>query len=177
MRFLPAVLLVACSSTALPSPSVLRVNDGQGSAVALTSTWALTAKHVAPIYSIDGWPALEVIEHPDLDLALVRVEPQPWATARLADEPSAMGERLQARGYAVGQLWLTITDGRQSDEPDAMSAGVAWGMSGGAVLNEAGELVGIVHGVVGRHGIPIMPLAKYVPVVGLRSWIFANILP
>lgn len=170
--------LAGCTTAGLPFPDVLRA-EAKGSAVALSDSWVLTSKHLLPLSTVGGVRVLEVVEHPSEDLALLRLEPRPRTAAVLADEAPNLGDRLRSMGYHLSRC-LLVVDGRQGENPDCMSCPIIFGASGGAVLNEAGELVGInkavalIRSPMGQ-ALPIPHVSHYVPVVGLRSWILSHI--
>lgn len=118
----------------------------RGSGVVIEDGWILTAAHVLPVKTADGMPCGEAIKHPTLDLALV---PCPGAKAyglRLAQRPPRMYDRMYAYGWHLGEQLLK-TEGYQGNHVGSVSTPVINGCSGGAIVNDRGELVGIVRTV------------------------------
>lgn len=185
---LPILVLAACCAPPAPTRNtplcdVVRLQcgengEGAASAVPISPTWLLTAKHTLPIVMVGDQPPAEIIEHPDQDLLLVRVaEPRDWRCAPLATEQPGLGDRLVAGGYNLGDF-LLWTDGRQGGAAKDMSCPIIFGASGGPVLNARGELVGIIAAVVQLSfpfgiDIPVPHCSQQVPVVGLHSWILS----
>lgn len=180
---------VAGCTTAAPRqlaiPSVVRMidtGDGVASAVPITPTWLLTAKHAVPgVEAIAGSPVVRVIEHPLRDLALVQIrDPMPWRCAAIATELPRFGDHVTAIGWHLGEH-LTVTDGRQSGTPYVISAPIVSGASGGAAVNDRGELFGILSAIgtlnleYGR--FVVFHQCHIVLVVDLRAWIQSNLKP
>jgi len=160
MRVLTLFFLSAACCTAKipedkPIPQLPRVvflageeSPSSGSGVVISEGWVLTAKHVLPLANTD-W---ETFEHPTADLALVKV-PGLKGSARLGRTPR-MGERLFAVGWHHGTA-KRLTEGLAQSVPGEMSCPVFPGSSGGPVINERGELVGIISRVLySRYGQP-----------------------
>lgn len=129
----------------LVPPSVVGLADpvGQvrGSGVVIANDWVLTAKHVTGVETADGFPIVNRFDHPDLDLALLRV-PGVRGHVRFGAMPKE-GDELHAFGYHLGRVRMR-TDGYQSNVLGWMSAPIIFGCSGGACVNEHGELIGIL---------------------------------
>ncbi len=140
--------VVACctpSGWAWNHPNVLLVKGpgGVGSGVVVVDGWILTAKHLLPIDTAGDMPCGEAIKHPDLDLALVPCE----GALAYGLAPSTAVPRVYQRVYTYS--WhqgdtLLKTEGFQAQQIGWMSAHVIFGCSGGAVVNNRGELMGII---------------------------------
>ncbi len=163
-------------------PNVLQiVSRGAASGVVIADGWVLTAAHVLPAHTIGGLASGEEIVHPTLDLALVRcpgVDPRGLV---IAQEGLKVFDLLSAYGWHTGR-WVMKTDGYQAGAAGQMSAQVIFGCSGGAVVNDRGELVGIIVGMLSRkvdegEGWYALPhMARYTVLdEAVRSWIGANI--
>lgn len=173
------------------------LNGSGGSAVPVQcdeyepGRWALmllTCKHVIAGADLSTWtstianerhlgrPEL-VLEHPTLDLALLRVEltDGPLDCMPIRHDHPDVGEVVFAIGYP-GCGRRVITRGYIGDRGCA-SADVFPGNSGGAVVDSDGRLVGIVAAVgVMRHG-PFGPPTfidhdmVFVPIVDALDWL------
>lgn len=184
---LATVALVACCSTpvVLPLPAVAVTSHPGGSTSASATplwnsqgfAWYLTAKHVVPVATVGGQEVVETFPHPKLDLAILKVKGTVVTGSVLAEEFPKFGDRLRALGYGVGRP-LQMTDGRAAGKLGQMTCPIIFGCSGGAVLNERGELLGIIRRVVilrnGFMTIPIAHLSTYVPVLSLKSWLLST---
>ena len=167
---------LSCTTThQFPSVLFVRSVRGSGSAVPVMvqggKLWSLTARHLLPVTSVGNRPVLDQRPHPFLDLAMISTKARDVRVAPLAARLPVLGDRLVAVGWHLGRV-LLVTDGRQGGTTGSMSCPIIFGVSGGAVLNQRGELVGIAKAIfiVGRYH-PISHVAQYVPVVGLRTWI------
>jgi S1-C subfamily serine protease len=120
--------------------------DGEfvGSGVVVDGGDILTCAHV-----LDEGVECEVLAYDeDLDLALIRVdeltgEPTPWSVRTLVS-----GDAVQVHAYFEEEPVVTrgIASNAKMGWTDAM---ILAGMSGGAVLDKDGNLVGVVVGVFG----------------------------
>ncbi len=179
--------------TAVVSVWQLRTTFGSGSASVIACdphedgyrVVAVTAKHVLHLREINGFmlmlhqqngPTLVggkvLAVHPSEDVALVEffaLEPVP--VIRVAGGPVEVMDELTVVGYAGGQGLRWISEGLACD-PERATCVVAPGDSGGAVVNAAGELVGVVSGVSQlRTGQVITHHLKFVAVHPLREWL------
>ena len=155
---------------------------GSGSGVVIADGWILTAAHVLPVFTADGNPVGEAIEHPFLDLALIPCEAAVGTGLRMADVLPELHDPLRSYGW-----WLAVqyqmVEGFQGAAPGESSAPVIHGCSGGAVTNERGELVGIIATVSYARtqmgdGYAITHMAGYTPIdEDVRGWITLHILP
>ena len=174
--------VVACGTSAWNHPHIPKViGPGVASGVVIADGWVLTAKHVLPARTVGGLASGEEIVHPTLDLALIHcpgVDPRGLV---IAQEVPKVFDRLYAYGWHMGTR-LMKTEGYQGDTAGHMSAPVMFGCSGGAVVNNRGELVGITMGLMSRkvqngfgwYAIP--HLARYTVLdEAVRDWIGANI--
>lgn len=118
----------------------------EGSYVRLNEDWILTAAHNWPLF-----PIHKMIKHPDCDIALVKMK----GNGGLDDALVYLNGRVFHSGYPLGSGFTSTAGNYLGDltiesYPDcqmsASTGGMAGGMSGGAVTNENGELVGILHG-------------------------------
>lgn len=161
------------------------ITKARGSGVVIRDGWILTAKHVLPVMLANGMPCTKMIAHPYLDLALVRCPGAKAHGLRLGDGRALdLYDRLYAYGWHKGRLLLK-TKGYQGYPFNTMSAPVIHGCSGGAVVNDRGELVGILQSVgytttsppPGRrsdhkHGYAMPHMAWYTPLdVDAIDWI------
>lgn len=169
----PTVVLLTSTETGMPA----------GSGVVIAQGWVLTASHVLPVGTADGLDVAEVIEHPTLDLALLRVPGLLGYAVPLADELPKLHDPVHAIGWHLARQ-LQRTDGYQGGQPGQMSAPIIHGCSGGAVLNEAGELVGIIMSVgytntwTATDGSAVPQAAGYTPITAdVVGWISYNLNP
>lgn len=192
LKLAPAALMVlsACcvygAASSHPRVVLLESFRSSGSGVVIADGWILTAAHNLPKDTADGLPLGEPIRHPFLDLALV-----PCAglvgNIVIAETMPELHDPLSAYGYWLG-FQLQRTDGYQSHRPGLMSAAIIPGCSGGAVVNERGELVGIIlHiGFIGvqdratgtysnERGTVVPQVAGYAPLTDdVVGWIIRN---
>ncbi|MFK7988338.1 MAG: S1C family serine protease [Sandaracinaceae bacterium] len=148
-----------------------------GSGVVIADGWVATAGHVVddaallivvPPGGEEGMPATVVTRLADRDLALLRVSgqldaplpiPRRTPTLTLGDRVSASGYPLDVReampAAVSGEIGRPLNDGRVQ-----LSMSVNPGNSGGPVITEGGELVGIVsqgaNPQAGAQGLAIM---------------------
>lgn len=184
---LVAAVTTCCAAAGPPHPNVVLMdgpaNDGSG--VVVVDGWILTAAHILPVTTADGEPVGEAIEHPFLDLALVPCEGVESWGLRISTEPLEVHEPLSAYGFWLARQ-LQRTDGYQGEYVGEMSAPAVHGCSGGAVVNERGELVGIIEaldamrvydrkskdGYSMRFGTPVYHMVGYVPMTeDVVGWI------
>lgn len=127
-------------------PTVLGIGF-TGTTTPITEGYSFTNKHVA-------YPTLRRIErtHPDCDLALIRQDNTgEKLPPRIGYAP--IGKAITLYGYS-GRTMLPVS-GRGTVKGVAMKDGcmIGWtdagsvqGMSGGAVMDDSGALVGIIYG-------------------------------
>lgn len=177
---------------------MMRTTFGSGSAVVIdcrpTDTGyrvtALTAKHCLRLRDINGFTIMlqqgaqalaggEVVAmHPQHDVALVAfASPDPVPVVRLATVAPSVLDRLTVVGYAGGRGNRWVAEGVACDEHRGTTP-VAPGDSGGAVLNAAGELVGVISGVNRlRSGEHVNHHLHLEPIGRLREWLAGHLLP
>jgi S1-C subfamily serine protease len=153
-------------------------NKGVCSGVILNAAagYVLTAGHC-----VDGKPAdLSVTvngNHADivkvnklLDLAVLKIESDDEVTLPLAKEPAAVGSEIAVVGFMLGSKTLHVQFGRvaaiDTDEGALIVDGVVLpGDSGGALINGAGELVGMSNryyrGTAIGMAVPVKVLRKF----------------
>jgi hypothetical protein len=151
---------------AQPTPAIFRtLHDGIGpigryaSMTVVSPEWALTNDHA------DGIASGLRYEAPQADLALVHIEggdPLPLGTAHVGDKVTlfgtgSLGERRVAHGIVQNDkafvCWGKPAVGDADNVCKTNGLGIEWalvissdaggGFSGGPVINEAGELVGV----------------------------------
>jgi len=149
---------------------------GRSSGVVIKDDWVLTVAHAgeAPVAS-------ERIEHPELDLSLLHIKGA-VGSIEFGPEPGAF-DRLRAYGWHLGRN-LLLTEGFQGRVIGDASTSVIDGCSGGALVNEKGQLIGILSTVVysgtrNRDDASVVPhMAGYVPIdESVRNWIHSHINP
>ncbi len=117
----------------------------EGSYVALNNEWVLTAKHNRLLFI-----GYEFIGHPECDVALVRINSE----LRVGTDNIYTEQASYFSGYPIGSGFTStagyyVGDITVPGEDCAYSAAtnhVSSGMSGGAVTNANGDLVGIIIG-------------------------------
>lgn len=175
-----ALILPRIEITAPSFPHVVKTahpgGSGSSSATPLRDhrgfAWYLTAGHCLPVATVGGQEVVKAWKHPSADIALLKVRGTVGVGSHLALRQPRLGDRLTAMGYGAG-MPLQITDGRQGGKPKSMTCPIIFGASGGAVLNEDGELVGIVMSLLITGGwatAPIPHVSFYTPVVDLKFW-------
>lgn len=179
-----ALLLSSCALEPFPLPLVVKVENGSavGSGTPITSEWVLTVAHLEESTTVNGLEIREKVKHPVLDLMLVRVDPQEWPTSRLSRVDPKLGDHLRTIGYQWG-LGLRVVGGYQGEDEGDMSCAIISGASGGPVVNDMNEVVGVSEELYIMYSppmntpIPIYHVSRYVNVVELRSWILSTIHP
>ncbi len=144
--------------------ALVETNDGTGSGFAVAPNLIATACHVvkgAAGIRVHFWaakvqiPAHAAMCNEQYDIAFVAVPvPEGTATLRFAADAPSQGERIWAWGYPLGTriaLEPSVAVGVVSatETPNgflALDVSGAPGNSGGPVVNEAGEVVGILVG-------------------------------
>ena len=135
--------------------------------------WYVTCAHCLPVAAVDNQVVMFSWQHPDLDLALLKVRGDVGVGSVIAQESPQFGERLTAMGHGLGDF-LQLTDGRAGYTPGDMTCPIIFGCSGGAVLNSRNELVVIIRRLrVLNHpwGAPVTHISNYVPLRGLENWL------
>lgn len=136
---------------------------GTGSAWVLDEDTAVTNLHViedaveVEVTSYDGrtYTVTSMEVSRVADLALVHIDGTFPEAAVIASEPPEMGDTVTVAGFPEG-VQLTVTTGRlgatiddsldlNEDDVYAFSAASKEGNSGSAVVNEAGEVVGVLY--------------------------------
>lgn len=165
--------------TGVPVLSVLMPNGGW-------KVYFLTARHVAENLDPNalvasqesGWMILGgKIEglHPTEDAAVMSFESRfSVPTIKIRTSPVEFGEQLFGAGYGAGQGQLWLTQGLACS-PSRSTTPVCPGDSGGAVLDQNGELVGLLQsfeilGVGGREFL-VMHHCDFVPLPKIREWV------
>lgn len=168
----------------LPVPKVVSISRPGGAGTASATpiwdrngfAWYLTAKHCLPVATVGGQQVLQSFSHPKLDLALLKVKGSVGVGSKIADRTPVFGDRLVAMGYGLG-VSLHMTDGRAGTKLGYMTCPIAYGCSGGAVLNEKGELVGIITQITsmsnGMFPVPVPHMSYYAPIP--KSWLLDKI--
>lgn len=141
----------------------------------------LTAQHVAEAgpdvhISVGGVPARLVASHA-ADAAIIEIiVDRPMRTVPIAIRNVQIGDTIFSFGFSGGARELWITEGVASAPNRGGSA--APGDSGGAVINERGELVGIVVAVdMFGFGIPVVHHCTFVDIQSIRGWVDAVLQP
>lgn len=151
----------------------------EGSYVRINEDWILTAAHNWPLF-----PIHKMIKHPDCDIALVNMK----GSGGLDDALVYPNGRVFHSGYPLGSgftstagnyLGDVFVKGYPNCQMSASTGAIAGGMSGGAVTNEDGELVGIIHGFA-NHSIKWPHESHYKPVIWtsinyVQDWIAKTI--
>lgn len=114
--------------------------------------------------------------HPELDAALIAfAAPLPIRTIEMRGSPARIGEDAWVAGYGGGTSDLWVSRGVVSARNRA-SVQIVPGDSGGAVLDAAGALLGIVS-TVNVHRVPWSPYPQaawhqcaFVPVAAVLGW-------
>ena len=154
-----------------PHVEVVEANGGHGSAVHIGNGLYLTAAHVAENESAgplalrrsDGetQPAVVLWKSPLRDIALLAIEDHVWTRpAPINCAPLVVGQPVMAFGYPLDYGAIQsrghvagIHDIGGWKNAAVVAMVILPGMSGGGVVNEAGQLVGVSVGV-GNGGGP-----------------------
>lgn len=171
-------LVYTCSQPSTISTETLHrhvVNLPSGTGVVIADGWVLTAKHVAVTMG-----DAERFDHPDLDVSAVKWDTGGKTAVEVATQSPGVGVRVFLVGFVMGRSEV-ITEGLSGKMPSDPEMGTGSyesgpGLSGGAVLNEAGELVGIHVGVMLHPGpgwdvVRSAPEALYVRVESFQEWL------
>lgn len=178
---LAALFIIGCATpveapvqTLTPVRPLYAGNNWICSSVVVDEHYILTAAHCVESDQLwlDGFPAIAVSVHPDLDIAIVYFEQSlspPYAKFGPAQEP---GEPAMIEGYGCrepGQTGPIHATRRleylgKSEFLGRVYSGIACrGDSGGGVFNSRGELVGVAY------AIPTREELKFVFVVGITD--------
>ncbi len=172
------IFLVICITGCHPEQSVVMVEkngDLRGSGVIVAHHegyyYVLTMGHVVQdvdSLAIDGIPAKVVRTWADQDIVLLRFCPVRQYRV-LSFGRAHVGQRIVSCGYVDhGDLVIFITNpGYVTGEfPQhfTFNAGAFPGMSGGPILNEAGQIVGLCEGLKGAWGQALDSMA-----IGIRA--------
>jgi S1-C subfamily serine protease len=126
-------------------------NGTLGSVTSLGSGYWLTNKHVvqemkrASVANRKWFPASVVAVSNTSDLALIKCD-LGYASTAIATEDPRPGTRIKITGYAHGNAYTRLTGviGNSPSSVQGLNGQIKRGMSGGAVRNRSGELIGIV---------------------------------
>ena len=198
---LSALLTLGCATAdkgTLPSVSLVMTPHARGSATPVFridgKTFFITAKHVVDTLAdgfdeetlkedeeellhstVAGKPIIDLVLHPDLDVALISARVGPIACAQLAIRMPDYPSKVYSIGWHLGQH-LLLTEGRASPDLGVMSAPVIHGASGGAVLDARLCYVGVISQVAYVRtspfsASPVPHVALYVPLSAFRDWL------
>lgn len=140
----------AGGSTAICSAVIFEI-DPLGYAHALTAAHcvAATTEHERVDITVAGRVGVVLHQNTILDLAIVRFRPRQDRPIRLASTNPPSGSEVAVLGYAFGEDDLVVQFGHIA-QPYNRRSRTTWvdvtlmfGDSGGALINRAGELVGI----------------------------------
>ena len=163
-------------------PTVVLLTDdhgGMGSGTVIAPDWVLTCAHCAPMTRAGDFEVTNTYIAPggNVDMALMRA---PGITADhyplVAVDNLKMYDDLSVYGWHLGRFLLQ-TDGHKGAD-DSMSAPAIGGCSGGAVVNDRGELIGVMEWVfwtstaTGQDGFALPHMSGYTSITGeLLAWI------
>ncbi len=115
------------------------------------------------------WRAMDTRCYPEPDIAFITVPERPEVEPMaLASLPPKLGEEVYCYGYAMGSL-LGVTKGEIFFiAPNMYLADmtVIPGMSGGPVVNNKGEVLGMAQAFLGQG----RPLAKIIPIEVIKQY-------
>jgi hypothetical protein len=179
-------------ASAEAAPEIWRLSSegSAGSAVPFWQVgdklWLLTAAHNLPMDQAGEFKIEFQEAHPDpsVDLALimVRVGDVRYLNLPQIAPPPGRHQPLHAIGWHIGE-YLLRTDGYSgvsADGSPVMSCEITAGCSGGAVLDEDGHLIGIIHAVMrgwertmmgDQFTIPYAYVSFYTPIAPNTDWI------
>lgn len=135
----------------------------------------LTARHVATMAEdllVDGKKVLKTETDPDRDVGVLWVLDSESTVLSLGHDPKRGDEILMA-GYPLDHGWLAA-HGVVGDSGDGgvwVCAFALFGMSGGAVLDRDGMVVGVTSGVMMGPTGPVTQMGLIVPVDSFRDWL------
>jgi len=153
----------------------------EGSTVRLDEDWVLTVKHNKPILALQ---LKEVYYHPTCDIALYREKGD--NSVKGVAKPY-IDEEVYHVGYPIG-LPISVNKGKivgnvnMKEYPEcrviATTGVVASGMSGGAVINSKGELLGVNWGyatstIYWNNGTKLDYGGVFVPIQYVNDWIIS----
>lgn len=170
MKHLFAALLLSGCMTIDINPeeraidSVVRIeSNGFGSGVAIKPDTILTASHVvqgdSSILTRSGskHTVKKVYDSPDLDLAVLKVDPPLRTVSTLRCDRAKRSEQVAVVGFPLGTMWAIHRGYIASDVPDKrfesrkymiLDVGINSGNSGGPVFDKNWQVVGIVSAVL-----------------------------
>jgi hypothetical protein len=145
-----------------------------GTSVSLNALWKITASHNASLFDPAGF-----YPHPLCDIALVRTEGtlvqdyfDIYISTLVAESP------LIHQGYVDRETAITHTKGTFIDRTiinncpmGSSTAPLYFGMSGGGVYNEAGQLVGINSGYAPQENTTITTISHFTLLCDHKKWI------
>lgn len=160
VKLLAAALLVAApvpvshiALTSYPAVRQVRCDEGRGSAVQVGSEW-ISAAHVASLRncSIDGHPMTVIEKDGDNDFARIALRTNRRAPAPINCGGFIPGEYYWSVGYAHGEWYQTAVRLRATGFRHVTGMQILIGehtvipgMSGGAVFDSDGRVVGVVN--------------------------------
>lgn len=148
---------------------------GFGSSVPVNEHYRITAKHVARL----SWN-LDVIHHPYCDLSLIRTSTKQvpdWGLIYPDQKVTHEGHTLLGSSIkGEGRYLQDVIDTNTNCLYSLSDAPVMSGMSGGPVINEAGEIVGITVAIVQNPGDlnnlrPAERYSQFVPAPLIFDWL------
>ena len=169
---------------------VVRVfsDTGRGSAFPVMNLRGPDGKNVTVFLTAGHIGNLDKLETPEGGLAITRRLKHPTADLQLAWTTSLMryplvplsrkvpvfGDRLYAVGMTYGER--RITEGYAAGKVGAMSTSIAPGFSGGPVLNDKGEAVGVTQAIAFMGGQAAWFVSYYEGITApdVRDWILSN---
>jgi len=168
LRCFAAVLPLVCNSATVPATTVdyspvvqVKCDQGSGTAFRVGYHRFLSVAHVAHLSNcqIDGHRVKTWTDDRN-DFAILEADVSTKARFAIDCEGFKVGTYVFAIGYAGGRPWQTMTQGFVTyrtwiDGKRAILGTPAFipGMSGGPVLNQRGEVVGLVNAYL--NGFPI----------------------
>lgn len=154
----------------------------EGTMVRLNEEWLLTPKHNKLLLQLQGYrDGVDVFYHPTCDIALVKEEGVGRSEVGLLYE----GQTVYQAGYAIYQgftvekgvyLGDIIANGWEKCFMAASTAENSMGLSGGAVYNKDGVLVGVTHGTASGiikwdNGNAANYPSVFTPLYSVKDWL------
>ncbi len=147
----------------------------------LGTGWGINPRTVVTCYHVaengiigmesptECWRALDLKFYPEDDIAFITVPERPEVEPMaLATFPPKLGEEVYCYGYAMGSL-LGVTKGEiffMAPNMYLADMTVIPGMSGGPVVNNKGEVLGMAQAFMGQG----RPLAKIIPIETIKQY-------